>query len=375
MFHLKSVFSNHHLLNKLISGSILLLFSISLGCNQQPGKIPFNNEVKGKKTAIKGKVNNWPTDTVYFASLPFHSPFSTFEGYKILTPDKTFENTFRQVDKPFILYLTPEKRFLDHRNFLLFEGFTKEYYKGYCKDFFTCPATTYLIEPGSETIVELTKVKRYGETKIKFLNENKYNSAYYQTTFDIDQRFDEAVTLSKNLEEATKSLKQKLSEYLTSLDIEKAFISPFLYKYTKAEIEFGARKEFLRYLMVDHGEESAQLFGKEISKDIINIVEFDKENVEYATLISQEYNEFLELYLNFKYSIRQNKLITYKEFDKDKFDFAFKELPKSSRYYYLANNLLYSEYRDELNGLFVRLVTEYPNGKLNEKLSKKYIVF
>ena len=363
---------------KKIILSIFLLFM--LGCNQQPAKTPFKEELKTKKTIIKGKVLNWPTDTVYYATFTFHSPYSTSEVFQVLTPDKTFEYAFDQVDKPFIIFLTPERKFLDLRNDVLFENLTDKYYRGYCQKFYDYPITTYLIEPGTETKVELTKTKRYGKTLIKFLNANKYNSAYYQTTFVLDQGLDEVldsrsdVTLKdiKNIDNAIKNLNNKLTELLAELNKEQPYISPFLYRYTKSEIEFGGKKEFLRYLLLDHKVESSTLFRSTIPEKINNVIEFNKENVDYATVISQEYNEFLELYLSFKLSKLKNELIAYKVFDKEKFDFALKELPPASKYYYLANNLLHSNYNEKIKELVTRLIDLYPDGKLNDKLLEKY---
>ncbi|TDO22737.1 hypothetical protein [Pedobacter duraquae] len=332
------------------------------------------------KAILKGKVANWPTDTVYFATFTFHSPYSTVEGFQVLKPDKTFEYVFDKVNQPFIVYLTPERRFLDLRNDVLYENLTDKYYIGYCKNFYDCPITTYLIEPGTETNVELTKTTRYGKTGIKFLNADKYNSEFYQTTFDLDQAFDEALdsksdeTLKdiKNVDKAIKNLSSKLNKLLTKLDKEQQHISPFLYKYTKSEIEFGAKKEFLRYLLLNHKDGASKLFRNKIPKEISNVVEFNKENIDYSTMISQEYNEFLELYLSFKYSKLKNELIIYKELDKEKFDFALKELPQTSKYFYLANNLLHLKYNIKTKELVARLIKLYPAGKLNDKLLRKY---
>ncbi|WP_316794216.1 hypothetical protein [Pedobacter frigoris] len=351
---------------------ILTIFLLSmLDCNHQSIKTPFKNNIKKKKTTIKGKVHNWPTDTVYFATFTFHSPYSTVQGFQKLTSDNTFAYSFDQVDKPFIIFLTPERKFLDLRNDVLFENLTDKYYRGYCQKFYDYPITTYLIEPGTETKVELTKTKRYGKTDIKFLNANAYNSEYYQTTFVSDQGFDEVldsrfdVTLKdiKNIDNAIKNLNNKLKELLAELDKEQKYISPFLYKYAKSEIEFGARKEFLRYLLLDHKEEASKIFSNKIPEKINHVVEFNKEKVDYATMISQEYNEFLELYLAFKFSKLKNELIIYKEFDAEKFDFALKELPQASKYYYLANNLLHLDYNEEAKDLITRLISLYPNGK------------
>lgn len=145
-----------------------------------------------------------------------------------------------------------------------------------------------------------------------------------------------------------------------------------MYKYTKAEIEFGSKKEFLRYLLLDHKDEASKIFSNKIPEKINNVIEFNKENVDYATTISQEYNEFLELYLTFKFSKLKNKLIIYKGFDKEKFDFALKELPQASKYYYLANNILHLNQNNESKDLATRLIDLYPNGRLNDKLLQKY---
>ncbi len=45
------------------------------------------------------------------------------------------------------------------------------------------PMTTYLIEPGSETIVNLSKTTRYGQTEISYLNENAYLDFTTSSTF------------------------------------------------------------------------------------------------------------------------------------------------------------------------------------------------
>jgi hypothetical protein len=123
---------------------------------------------------------------------------------------------------------------------------------------------------------------------------------------------------------------------------------------------------------LDHKEEASKIFRNKIPKMISNVVEFNKKGIDYATMISQEYNEFLELYLNFKFSKQKNKLIIYKELDKEKFDFALKELPRASKYFYLANNLLHLKYNIKTNELVTRLIKLYPDGKLNDKLLKKY---
>ncbi len=364
----------------LCFGTILILLLSMLGCNRKPIKKPYVDGSTAQKTTIKGKVYDWPTDTVYFATFTFHSPYSTKDGFQILTADKTFEYNFEGIGQPFIIFLTPERRFLDLRNDVLFENLTEKYYKSYCLKFYDYPITTYLIEPGTETKVELTKTKRYGKTLINFLNTNTYNSEYYQTTFQLDQgldevldsRFDATLNDIGNIDNAIRNLKNKLSELLNRLDQERQYISPFLYKYTRSEIEYGGKKEFLRYFLLDHKEATSKMFTSKIPEKIDKVIEFDKKDIDYATMISQEYNEFLELYLTFKFSMLKKKLIAYKGFDKEKFDFALEELPQASKYYYLANNLLHKSYDEQAKTLATKLIDLYPNGELNGKLLEKY---
>lgn len=358
--------------------SLIILISLTfIGCNHKSQKLPFDYSIKKEHTLIKGKVNNWHTDTVYMATLPYHSPYSTIDDYMVLKSDKSFEFTFNDFNKPFILCLTPERKFLDHRSFLLYECFTEEYYKGYCKNFFTMPMTTYIIEPNTETIVELNKNGRYGETEIKFLNQNSYSSEYYQTTFNIDQRFDEILTQSTPadsdvIDETINKYNKKIEEQLNELEQNKPFISPFVFGYVKAEIIFGAKKEILRDLMLDNAEYTSKIFESDIPSNLIKMIEFERNEIDYATLISQEYNEFIELYLNFKNSLNNKKLTIHVPFDSEKYDLATKELPNLSKYYYLANNLLFANCNDESIELFKRLAEEYPDKELNDKLIEKY---
>lgn len=358
--------------------SLIILISLTfIGCNHKSQKLPFDNSIQKEHTLIKGKVNDWPTDTIYMATLPFQSPFSTIDRYMILDSDKRFEFVFNGIEKPFILCLTPEKIFLDHRSFLLFECFTEEYYKGYCKNFFTMPMSTYIIEPNTETIVELNKDGRYGETEIYFLNDNSYSSKYYQTTFSIDQNFDEILTHStllnsKIITETINKFENMIAEQLEKLDQNELFISPFVFKYVRAEIIFGAKKELLRDLMLDNAEYASNLLKFDIPDNLIKMIEFDRNEFDYATLISQEYNEFIELYLNFKNSVNNKKLIVYMSFNTEKYDLAEKELPNLAKYYYLANNLLFANCNEESFKLFERLLEKYPAGELNDKLLEKY---
>ena len=144
------------------------------------------------------------------------------------------------------------------------------------------------------------------------------------------------------------------------------------YEYLKAEIEFGARKEFLKYLRFEHEDYLKTLFTGEIPKDINEIVEFDKNNITNAILINEEYNEYLELYMNFKMNENQQAYLAYNVFNKDKYELALKELPEISQYYYLANNLLHTDSKQKFIDLYHDIIMRYPNGELNIKLKEKY---
>ncbi len=124
---------------KLFQSILFLTLIIFIGCNQKSKKLPFDKSINKDQTLIKGRVNKWHTDTVYMATLPFHSPFSTFEDCIILNSDKTFEFTFNNIDKPFILCLTPEKKFLITEVFYCMNLLQMNTMKGTVKIFLPCP--------------------------------------------------------------------------------------------------------------------------------------------------------------------------------------------------------------------------------------------
>lgn len=351
---------------------LAIIFLTGIRCTQ-PSRLPYDSSFSNDQTRIYGSVNNWPTDTIYFFSLPFHSPFSSFNGFEILSPNNTFSLTFHDIDKPMVLCLTPEKRFVDESiDDFLYEALTDRYYQGYCGKFFTMPLTTYLIEPGMELEIELIKESRYGETKINFLSQNAYSMTYYQSSHDLVQSFDELLTFSESLDQAIIDLKKMSDQYITELDAEKDFISPVLYQYMKAQIQFGAKKELLRYLMLDHFDFTQELFEKDDLKSILHFIDFKKEEIEYSAMISQEFNEFVELYVNFNISLKSRNLEIYRNFDQEKFDFIFNHFSGELRYHYLANNLLYCKNNDYLVPLYLKLIDKYPEGDLNKKLLKQF---
>jgi len=99
------------------------------------------------------------------------------------------------------------------------------------------------------------------------------------------------------------------------------------------------------------------------------------------TLISEEYNKYLELYLNFKINIQNKNFAIDSKFNRQKIKMAIKSLPNESLYYYLANHLLQCNRNQLLQDigneeadeeLITKTITKYPNGELNDKLTEKY---
>ena len=354
----------------------------------------------GQVTEIKGKVHNWPTDTVYLATLPFHSPYSNSVDFQILSKDSLFDFKFKDKKESFVCFISPEKEPVRGQiKELLYDNLTDRHYFGHCIKVYTYGITTYLIEPSNVLEIDLTfnrwieqlsnetaekyrtfgiqipsdnKMPNVGKTKIEFLNPDKLGYEFYQESFNLDDKLDKALESTKDINSAIKKLKKTEQKLLSVLERAKTTISPFLYDYIKSEIEFGARKELLKYLKFDHEKYMSTLFKTEIPDEIIEIIEFDKKDINSATMLSEEYNEYMEIYLNFKFSMHKGEYVVYKKFDKEKFDFAIQELPEKSRYSYLANNLLHSYNLDDNYKLYKMLINDYPVGDLNEKLNEKF---
>ncbi|MBN2612350.1 MAG: hypothetical protein JXB00_12395 [Bacteroidales bacterium] len=358
---------------------------------------PYSNNHKVKsETFIKGKVHNWTTDTVYCFTTPFYSPFSFESYYQIISDDSTFEFGFDDIDKPIIFQLTPSKRTVDENiNTLMFSTLTNKHYYGQCNKFYTFYATTYLVEPNDSIVVDLklnswvetlskkrakqlksigvqisddNTVRDYGKTDIIFINANKKSLEYFQKWFDLEDKFDSKIERSLNKESALKNVTNLKNQLLSDLNDYKLNITPLLYEVLQNGIEFAARYELLKYLILNEEPYLDEPYLYNLSE----FVEFDKDKVNNNTIITEEYNEFLEFYLSFKLSKQQKKYIIYKAFDKEKYEFAILELPEISKYYYLANNLLFSDNSSDFKNLANRLIKDYPNGELNNDLIEKY---
>lgn len=354
-----------------------------------------NENVKAE-TYIKGKVHNWLTDTVYLTTLPYYSPYSNKTYYQILTKDSTFKFDFHDIDKPIIIQLTSTKSAIDGNiNTLLFDNLTDKHYYGQCAKFNTYQLTTYVLEPNDSILVELNfnswieelsdkkakylkslgvkvsddnTIRDYGKTGITFLNPNKNSLEYYQKWFAVDDKFDSEIERSKNADDAYNKVYKLKEKLLSELQQEKSNITPFLFNHLKAYIEFGAKKEYLKYLILIDKE---YLKGK-VKLEIREFLGFDKNAIDFAVLYSDQYNDYLEFYLTYKFNKRNGNNLKYYPFNKEKFELATKVLPEKSQYYYLANQLLHQENTLENKALSIQLVQNFPNGDLNEKLEEKY---
>ena len=362
---------------------------------------------------IKGIVKDWPTDTIYAQTMPFYSPHSSKLKFQTIKRDSVFSFTFNNSGKPLVIQLfSNRKQVKTNRERLLFLNFTDEYYYGHCNKFYTYGIATFLIEPNKTLDVVLKynqyekkltnkvveKYKKLGikvsednkinitsRMNIKFNDSNSFQDKYYQKSFGLDDKVDKRLEIysykSRSIEAAIVSFKKIKQSLLDKLELEKEKLSTVFYDYIKAEIEFGARKEFLKFIMLD--KEKDAFFSKEIPKEVKDIIEFDKTKVNQTTLISEEYNKFLMLYLNFKLNILNKEYNKHYNFGLQKIRTAIRSFPKESVYYFIANHLLLPQInRDYLiktikneeavDELITKTITKYPDGELNDKLIEQY---
>lgn len=365
-----------------------------------------------QKTIIKGKVHNWK-DTIYLQTMPFHSPYSTELKAQKITKDSTFNFEFENIDKPLIVQLYFNRKSVKiNREQLLFLNLTNEYYYGHCVKFYTYDATTFLIEPNTTINVDLKrnssivklkpevaeKYRKLGanvskddtvedmqKTEISFTGANKFQHEYFQKSFDLDNIVDRRLRIyeTKPINEAVIGYKKVKKQLLDKLETNKDKLSPIFYDYIKAEIEFGAKKEFLKYLMFSKEKEMDAFFAKEIPKEIMDIIVLDKTKVNATTIINEEYNKYLNLYLTFILNFKNKSYKIYYDYDITKIQMAIKNFPEESVYYFLANYLLAPKnnreemmktikIEDAVEELIVKTITKHPNGELNDRIMKKY---
>lgn len=349
---------------------------------------------------IKGTVHKWPTDTIYFYELPFHSPYSFNARFVKINSDSTFRLKYTDIEKTFVFMIGPQKTPLDLKvQDLLFDNLTSDHYYGHCIKVYTVGVATFLVKPKTNLDLDITfntwieklsqkraetlkrmgihvfddnTVRDYGTTELIFHGSEQFSYEYYQESFNLDDKLDKLLERTKEISSAIKKLEKRKTKLLSSLKKEQNNLDAQFYNYIKAEIEFGAKKEFLKYLQFEHEEYLTNLFNEEIPTEIMKVVEFDKSNIIDEVLINEEYNEYLELYLNFKMNMKQKKYIVFNEFSKSKYDLAIAELPNRSKYYYLANNLLHTKPTSDFFSLYEDLIQRYPEGELNDKLYDKF---
>lgn len=389
--------------NKITTTIIFMLFSIN---------------IFSQKTIIKGKVHNWPTDTVYIKTMPFYSPYSSKLKYVLLKEDNSFSIELPKSNKPIVFQLSDEKNRLKHNaRSLLFDNLTKRYYYGHCSKFYTHGETTHLIQQGKTLTVDITyntEDKKVSEEKansfrklgikipennvvrytikslVKHNTSNNFENDLYQNSFAFDNILDERLEIyeSKSILEATKSLNKLTQKMLKNLEKQKSKISPLFYDYIKAEIVYGAKKEFIKYLWFAKEREMDTFFSKPIPKEVLEIVNFDKKNINNATLINEEFNEYVGLYINFKLNMKNKKFVLYNPFNIQKFRAVMNEFyPNEISYYYIANHFLHKPknellksfksdnkiYESEiLDGIVQATIKYFPKGELNDALIKKF---
>jgi hypothetical protein len=359
------------------------------------------------KPIIKGMVINWPTDTVYLQTMPFYSPLSSKTEFQILAKDSTFSFELEDKGTPIVVQLYSNKSNAElNKEQLLFLNYTGDYYYGHCVKFYIYAASTFLLEPGKVLDVELRSnrtleklspemaesdrkagvkilngnmIEQIHETNIQFHGENTFQDEYFQKTFDLEDKVDKRLELYQHqpIGKAIESYAKIRKKLLDNLEVDKKKLSAIFYEYIKAEIEFGARGEFLKLLMFSNKEgENAALdsfFSNEIPQEIMDIVKFNKDEVTPVIMASEAYNKYLELYLNFKMNVQNKKFSAYNEFSRQKCKTAIRELPQESAYYYLAGQLLQTvRNEDFVEELVIATIKKFPGGELNDKLMEKY---
>jgi len=372
------------------SFSILITFTIFIS----------TLNAQNDKTVIKGKVHKWPSDTIYIQTLPFFSPYSNVLDYTLINKDSTFSYEFTKIKKPIVFHVGSNKDQLnENAEKLLFDSLTEEHYWGFCNKFYDYGLSTHLIDNGNVIEVNLTnnsyytkvtlevekEAKKYGiklsagdtifsaqKTNVMHLGSNNFQNDFYQKSFTLDNILDQKLETFefKPIVEAVEDLKKMTEKLLGGLELERKNLSPLFFNYIKSEIIFGAKKEFLKFLRFSKEEELNVLFSKEIPKEIIDIVELKASDINDATLISEEYTEYVELYLNFKMNILNKKYIVYNKLDDAKIKIIKESLPKESAYYYLSNQFLH--HKDSIKrDVILEVIKNNPKGELNQLMLSK----
>ncbi|BDD11234.1 hypothetical protein FUAX_36660 [Fulvitalea axinellae] len=326
----------------------------------------------GQSAVLYGKVENWPTDTLHFTTLPFHSPYSAQSGFVLLDKAGGYILKFPEIKAPFVFSVTAEKKFINQsQRLFLFDNLTDQYYYGQCVKLYTYTVSTLYLEPGDSLRVDLRKQKRYGHTELDFYGNSKASQEYFQTLFDLDSEFGDLIQ-DEAFSNASKLISEATQKKLKQLEEKKENLSPFVYDYAKAEIRYSGKVELLKSLRTKSDRVLDYLFKKKMPASIRRTLEIPKNKLAYATLTSEQFNEYLELYLHYKLSVKRHKFVRHQALNTEKFDFALRTLPKSTLYHYLANRLLEADKSAEINALYHKLLKKYPAGELNNQLVEKF---
>lgn len=359
---------------------------------------------QSQETGVRGTVHDWPSDTVYFCTLPFHSPHSYQLQSQKIEKNGEFHFDMELKQKGVVAFLSPYKDKVDNQiEILLFNNLNDEHYWGHCRKIYTYGSATLFLERGCTLDVDLTYnswpeevsprmfeslknaegvtvlgenlLLQIGLTEIRFNHPEKEMFEVYQTSFDWDNQCDVALSRpsSKNLSMAITNVNNSKQKLLNELASHREEMSPLFYNYLLAEIEFGARKEFFKYLKFNKKEYFEQMISSgEIPQEIADIVALDHSLLTNEALFSEEFVEYVEFYLNFVKSLSEKKFSVYHPFDMAKLILAVEELPANYAYYYVANQFLQMENPDEYREFCNRFLEQYPDGELNKQLKEKF---
>lgn len=373
--------------------------------------LAYTSHAQTSKTSIKGAVKNWPTDSIYLRTMTFHSPNSSKLYAQKVSNKNTYNFELENTDNAFVIQIFPTRESANfNKENLLYSNLTDKYYYRQCIKFYTYGKSTILVDPNKTMEIDLTynstfkvldakRAEKYREKGIKVPKNNKIESVqklqvetnkaftlkneYFQKSIDFDKVIEKHLSIRKNkpLKEVILAYHKISQQQKDDLENNKDKISNAYYNYLKTEIEFGAKHQFLRFLMLEDQAKANAFFSKEIPKEVLDIVQFDKTKVDTPSMLSEEFNKFMEMYLNFTLSCKNKKLILYSNFNRQKIKTAIRTLPNAYVYYYLANNLLQTsreklieviKNKEAVEELITKTITKYPNGELNDKLIIHY---
>ncbi len=381
--------------------------------------ILFSLNTFAQNAVIKGTVKNSPTDTIYLQTMPFHSPYSSEVRSLKISPKGEFKFEFDNVEKAFVVQIYLEKKYLKaNKEYLLWSNYlkTEECRSDFCNKFYQYFGTaTFFLEPNKTIDVKIERytsrkkvskeqIENYnkngvevaadntvevgGETRIIFKGKDIFQEEYFQKSLNrshiIGKRL--AIYKSMSMDKAIKGYQKSLKQLLDDLNEVKNKLSPACYNYIKAEIEFGAKREFLTFLdfvKYTRPEELDIFYANEVPKNITDIIEIGTKEVNYEILISQKFNKYLMSYLNYILNLHHKSYKRYYDYDLNKIRGVIQRFPKESAYYFLANYLLdlknnrqemekEMKNKDAVEELILGILKHYPNGELNQKIMEKY---